>query len=58
MMFNMDGFEFCKKMCISYIDIFVIMLIVKDVLVDKLCGFEVGIDDYVIKFFELEELIF
>lgn len=34
------------------------MLIVRDVLSDKECVFLSGIDDYVIKFFEVKELLF
>lgn len=35
----------------------IIFLMVRDVIEDKVMGFNKGVDDYVIKFFDFEELI-
>lgn len=50
MFFELDGLEVVKEVCkISYI--FIIMFFVKDSEFDKVIGLEIGVDDYVIKFF-------
>lgn len=58
MMFYKDGYEICEilKMdqWISYI--FIILLMVKVVLEEKMKGLEVGVDDYLFKLFDIQEL--
>jgi DNA-binding response OmpR family regulator len=54
---GMDGFELCRRLredaglCTP-----VLMLTARDTLADKLDGFDVGADDYVVKPFALKEL--
>lgn len=38
-------------------DILVVMLIVRGEEEDCVCGFEIGVDDYIIKLFLLKELV-
>ncbi|MDD5504654.1 MAG: response regulator transcription factor [Candidatus Omnitrophica bacterium] len=56
---TIDGFEVCKriKKDDSYSHIPVIMLTAKGEEVDKIVGFELGADDYVVKPFSPRELI-
>ncbi|MGB2662241.1 MAG: response regulator transcription factor [Candidatus Omnitrophota bacterium] len=56
---EMDGFEVCKilKKEDEYASIPVIMLTARDQVIDKVVGFELGADDYVVKPFSSEELI-
>ena len=56
MMPVMDGFEFVKQMK-QIKDIPAIMLTAKDTSQDKVRGFDIGIDDYVVKPFDGPELI-
>ena len=54
---RMDGLTMCKQLREQGISTPVIMLTARDTLDDKLSGFEVGIDDYMVKPFEMLELI-
>jgi len=54
---RMNGLSVCKTMREMGFDTPVIMLTARDTLDDKLAGFEVGSDDYMIKPFEMLELI-
>ncbi|MGN1318448.1 MAG: response regulator transcription factor [Lachnospirales bacterium] len=56
MMEEMDGFTACKKIK-EIKDIPILMLSAKGTEIDKLFGFEVGIDDYVVKPFSPKELM-
>jgi two-component system response regulator ResD len=56
MMPKIDGFAACKKIR-SMKDIPVIMLSAKGEEYDKLYGFELGVEDYVVKPFSLKELM-
>ena len=56
MMPKMDGYEFVEEIK-SFKDIPVIMLSAKSQSIDKLRGFDLGIDDYVTKPFDADELI-
>ena len=54
---GLDGFEVCQKLRQQlYLDTPIIMLTARDTINDKVNGFEVGADDYLIKPFELREL--
>lgn len=57
MFFNINGFDILKKMRVNNIDIFVFILIVKEILDDKVEVFIIGVNDYLIKFFYMEELV-
>lgn len=54
---GMDGFSICKKLRETHSDTPVLMLTARDQLQDKLDGFDAGTDDYLIKPFEIEELL-
>lgn len=54
---RMDGLTVCKNMREQGINIPVLMLTARDTLDDKLAGFAVGSDDYMVKPFEMLELI-
>jgi DNA-binding response OmpR family regulator len=54
---RMDGLTMCKNMREQGINIPVLMLTARDTLDDKLAGFAVGSDDYMVKPFEMLELI-
>lgn len=54
---GIDGFEVCKRLRQQlHLDTPVIMLTARDTINDKVNGFDVGADDYLIKPFELREL--
>lgn len=57
MMPNKDGFRLSEEIR-KYYDIPIIILTAKDSLIDKAKGFQAGTDDYMVKQFEPEELIF
>ena len=54
---RMDGLTVCKTMREQGINIPVLMLTARETLDDKLAGFAVGSDDYMVKPFEMLELI-
>ena len=51
---DIDGFEVCKE--ISK-ETYVIMLTARGELIDKLLGLELGADDYMVKPFEIKEVL-
>lgn len=57
MMPNMDGFEFCKHARRYYTDMPILMLTAKNEIGQKVKGFELGADDYLVKPFENAELV-
>lgn len=54
---KLDGLSVCEKMRQQGNDTPVLMLTARDQLQDKLDGFRVGTDDFLVKPFELEELV-
>ncbi|WDE09753.1 response regulator transcription factor [Thalassomonas haliotis] len=54
---RMDGLLVCRKMREQGIDTPVLMLTARDTLDDKLAGFKVGSDDYLVKPFAMLELV-
>ena len=52
-----DGFEVCRKIRTSNLQVPIIMLTAKSRESDKLLGFELGVDDYITKPFSAKELI-
>ncbi|MFH1026515.1 MAG: response regulator transcription factor [Pseudomonadota bacterium] len=52
-----DGLEFCCALKSLYPNLPVIMLTAKDKVSDKVIGFELGADDYMVKPFETRELL-
>lgn len=55
---RMDGFEVCRKLRGEYQqDTPILMLTARDSLADKTTGFELGAWDYLVKPFELKELL-
>ena len=55
MMPGEDGLSVCRRLAPEG-DLPIIMLTARDQLADKLAGFDVGADDYLVKPFELQEL--
>ena len=54
---GLDGLDLCRKLRMDALETTpVLMLTARDTLQDKLEGFEVGADDYLVKPFALEEL--
>ena len=53
---QMSGLQVCEHLREKGIDTPVLMLTARDTLDDKLAGFRVGTDDYLVKPFEMEEL--
>jgi DNA-binding response OmpR family regulator len=56
MMPKMDGYEVCKHIRLDF-QTPIMMLTAKGEIYDKLKGFELGVDDYLVKPFEPEELL-
>lgn len=54
---RLDGLSLCERLRASGNDTPVLMLTARDQLDDKLAGFEAGTDDYLVKPFELQELV-
>ena len=54
---RMDGLSVCNALRTDGNDIPVLMLTAKDRLEDKLAGFKVGTDDYLVKPFAMDELV-
>lgn len=51
---DIDGFEICKKISKDHL---VIMITARDSIFDKIVGLELGADDYIIKPFEIKEVV-
>lgn len=51
---DIDGFEICKKIAKDYL---VIMITARDNIFDKIVGIELGADDYIVKPFEIKEVL-
>lgn len=54
---KLDGLSICEKVRASGNDTPILMLTARDTIKDKVAGFSVGTDDYLVKPFELEELL-
>ncbi len=57
MMPKMNGFEACKNIRISKPDIPILMLTAKGTITDKTQGFNFGADDYIVKPFDIQEVL-
>ena len=57
MMPKMNGYEVCKNIRIAKPDVPVLMLTAKGTIEDKTQGFDCGADDYLIKPFEIQEVL-
>ena len=57
MMPNMDGFELIKELRTVYKELPIIIVSAKESKDDKMMGFKLGTDDYMIKPIDLEELL-
>ncbi|SCG82882.1 Transcriptional regulatory protein yycF [Proteiniborus sp. DW1] len=51
---DIDGFEICKQISNDHL---VIMITARDSIFDKIIGLELGADDYIVKPFEIKEVI-
>lgn len=56
-LFKCDGLDVVCEVCQCGIVIFILIFIVCDVVVDCVVGFNVGVDDYLVKLFDLQELV-
>ncbi len=54
---RMNGLEVCEALRAQGVDVSVLMLTARDTIEDKLAGFNAGTDDYLVKPFELSELV-
>ena len=54
---KMNGLQVCEALRHEGIEVPVLMLTARDTLEDKLAGFNAGTDDYLVKPFEMEELV-
>jgi DNA-binding response OmpR family regulator len=52
-----DGFEVCRQLRAQSIDSTILMLTARDSLADRIEGLDSGADDYLVKPFEVEELV-
>ncbi len=57
MMPKMDGFEVCKNIRKVNKEIPILLLTAKGAIEDKITGFETGADDYLVKPFDIQELL-
>ena len=57
MMPNMDGYELTRQLRKANFDLPVIMVTAKESFQDKAKGFEVGVDDYMVKPIDINEMI-
>jgi two-component system, OmpR family, alkaline phosphatase synthesis response regulator PhoP len=57
MMPKMDGFEVCKNVRKANIAVPIILLTAKGTIDDKVVGFNSGADDYLVKPFDIQELL-
>ncbi|MCQ4922737.1 response regulator transcription factor [Tissierella carlieri] len=51
---DIDGFEICREISNNYL---VIMITARDNIFDRIVGLELGADDYIVKPFEIREVI-
>lgn len=54
---RMDGLRVCEALRQAGLEVPVLMLTARDTLDDKLAGFDAGTDDYLVKPFEMTELV-
>lgn len=54
---RLDGINFCKRLRQHNLTLPVLMLTARDAVADKITGLDAGADDYVIKPFDLQELM-
>jgi len=54
---KLDGLQVCESARKAGVDTPVLMLTARDTLNDKLAGFDAGTDDYLVKPFDMEELV-
>ena len=54
---DIDGFEVCRRIRMSTAQVGIIMLTARGEDVDRILGFELGADDYVVKPFNIRELL-
>lgn len=57
MMPKMDGFEVCKNIRKVNKELPILLLTAKGAIEDKIAGFETGADDYLVKPFDIQELL-
>jgi len=54
---GINGFEVCRRLRASGVETPVLMLTARDAIDDRVTGLEIGADDYLVKPFDLQELV-
>jgi DNA-binding response OmpR family regulator len=54
---KLDGITLCQKLRLRHTALPVLILTARDTVADKIIGLDAGADDYVIKLFDLQELM-
>lgn len=54
---DMDGFELCRKVRLNKVETPILMLTAKDAVEDRVRGLSLGADDYLVKPFDIRELV-
>lgn len=54
---GIDGLEVCRCLRSAGVEVTILMLTARDAVADRVAGFEIGTDDYLVKPFALEELL-
>jgi DNA-binding response OmpR family regulator len=54
---RLDGFEVCRRLRAAHVDTPILLLTARDLLEDKVRGLDAGADDYIVKPFQLAELL-
>ncbi len=54
---GMDGFEVCRRLRAAHVATPILIITARDTLEDKLTGLDGGADDYIVKPFEMAELL-
>ena len=57
MMPKMDGFTVCKNIRLTKSNVPILLLTAKGTIIDKTTGFDLGADDYLVKPFEIQEVL-
>ena len=54
---GMDGFEVCRRLREAQVSSLILMITARDTTEDKIAGLDAGADDYIVKPFQVAELL-